>query len=358
VNDDDIRIFVINPGSTSTKLALYNNSHPKIEADYPTIDKADDNIDTRLALRRKILARFFEENSIDATSLQVIASRGGGGGNFYAGAYHIDKELVEHCFSYKTPHASSLGPVLAYELSEQLGIPAYVYDAEGVNEFYRFATLSGMAAFPVTPGSHTLNAKAAARLASAELGGKYNDFNLIVCHMGGGISTSLHKKGRLVDSTSDAYSPERSGGMPMMAMVNFTNACFSGEYTLSQLLHMQIGGGGLAGYLGTSDLQEVERRMNGGDSDAEFYYNGMIYQLAKDIGGMAAANSFNIDAIVLTGGMAYSQLLVKLLTEKIEKIAPVIVKAGSHEMQALACGALSAFLGKEPIHLFSENKTK
>lgn len=349
------RILVINPGSTSTKIALFENEDLLFENNYTTLDAQNSSTEERIAVRRNRINEFLLSHNIKTSSIHLIASRGGGGGNFRAGAYIIDEDLVAHCLSYKTPHASSLGPVIAFELSKLWGIPAFVYDAEGVNEFNRFATLSGMKAFPVTPGSHTLNAKAAARLAAVELGGKYEDLTLIVCHMGGGISTSLHLNGKLVDSTSDAYSPERSGGMPMMAMVEFTRACYSGEYTLAEMLSMQFGGGGLAGYLGTSDLREVEARIANGDQTAEYYLDGMIYQLVKDIGGMIAAADFLVDGIVFTGGMAFSDFLMKRLQSKIQSIAPVIIKPGSFEMHALASGALRASSGLEEIHYFRDN---
>lgn len=348
-------ILVINFGSTSTKLAFYKN---ELLQDEKTLDVSRDEIARcktifdQYDLRRRSIEEYAAGLDMTIGDFSYIVSRGCGGGNQKAGGYLINQALVDHCHNYKTPHISSLGPVITYDMMNEYGIPGYIYDSEGVNEFNRYATLSGLKEFPVDAGCHTLNAKAAARKAAALLGGQYGDFNLIVCHMGGGVSTSAHDHGLLIDSTSDAYAPERSGGMPMLGMVRFTRACFSGEYTLPQLLKMQTSAGGLMSYLGTSDLQEVVKRIEGGDSEAEYYFEGMIYQLAKDIGAMATVLSGQVDGIVFTGGMAYSGLLVERLKSRVAFIAPVFVVPGSHEMEALVLGSLRVVGGEEVAHEF------
>lgn len=352
-------ILVINFGSTSTKIAFYENELLKdektLEISREEIAQCKSVFD-QYAMRRRSIEEYAEGLGMKISDFSFIVSRGCGGGNQKAGGYIINQALVDHCHNYKTPHISSLGPVVTYDLMKEYGIPGYIYDSEGVNEFNKFAVLSGLKEFPVDAGCHTLNAKAAARKAAATLGGQYCDYNLIVCHMGGGVSTSAHDHGILVDSTSDAYAPERSGGMPMLGMVRFTRACFSGEYNEHRLLKMQTSGGGLMSYLGTSDLREVERRIDGGDSEAEYYFDGMVYQLAKDIGGMAAVLSGKVDGIVFTGGMAYSGLLVERLKARVEFIAPVLVIAGSHEMEALVLGALRVTRGEEAAHEFGTER--
>lgn len=359
--DKKYHVLVINPGSTSTKTAYYQNEEKifekNMDIDRRTIAGMKSIFD-QYQLRRAAIDAFMKEAQLDPSTLDFIVSRGGGGGNLRAGAYLINEELTAHCHRFHIPHASSLGPVIAYDMGRELGIPAFIYDGEGVNEFIDLATLTGLKEFPMTCGSHTLNAKAVARIGAAKLGGKPEDFNLIVCHLGGGTSTSAHRKGRLIDSTSDGYAAERAGGMPFQAIIHFVEECFSGRYTQGEILKLFMGRGGLVSYLGTSDLREVERRIADGDEEARFYFDGMVYQQAKDIGGMATVMDMDVDAIILTGGMAYSELLVKELSKRVGKIAPVIVAAGSHEMDSLAQGALRVMRKEEKYHLFGKGEAE
>ena len=355
------KILVLNPGSTSTKVAYYEDSVNVCERNLD-VDRAAiagmKNIFDQMDLRKETIRNFLDEEHIRPEDLSFIVSRGGGGGNLMSGGYLIDEALVQHCYDYDTPHASSLGPVIAYEMGKQLGIPAFIYDGEGVNEFIPEACLSGFPAFPIAPGSHTLNAKADARIGAARLGGKLEDFNIVVCHLGGGTSTSAHCRGKLIDSTSDGYSAERAGGVPFMALIGFVAGCFSGKYTQRDILKMIMGGGGLAGYLGTSDLREVEKMVDAGDEKAKLIFDGMVYAQAKDIGAMATTMNMDVDAIVLTGGMAHSKRLVEALSARVGKIAPIIVAAGSHEMDALANGAIRLMNREEKYHKFGKDSSE
>ena len=355
------KILVLNPGSTSTKVAYYEDSVNVCERNLD-VDRAAiagmKNIFDQMDLRKETIRNFLDEEHIRPEDLSFIVSRGGGGGNLMSGGYLIDEALVQHCYDYDTPHASSLGPVIAYEMGKQLGIPAFIYDGEGVNEFIPEACLSGFPAFPIAPGSQTLNAKAAARIGAARLGGKLEDFNIVVCHLGGGTSTSAHCRGKLIDSTSDGYSAERAGGVPFMALIGFVAGCFSGKYTQRDILKMIMGGGGLAGYLGTSDLREVEKMVDAGDEKAKLIFDGMVYAQAKDIGAMATTMNMDVDAIVLTGGMAHSKRLVEALSARVGKIAPIIVAAGSHEMDALANGAIRLMNREEKYHKFGKDSSE
>ena len=355
------KILVLNPGSTSTKVAYYEDSVNVCERNLD-VDRAAiagmKNIFDQMDLRKETIRNFLDEEHIRPEDLSFIVSRGGGGGNLMSGGYLIDEALVQHCYDYDTPHASSLGPVIAYEMGKQLGIPAFIYDGEGVNEFIPEACLSGFPAFPIAPGSHTLSAKAAARIGAARLGGKLEDFNIVVCHLGGGTSTSAHCRGKLIDSTSDGYSAERAGGVPFMALIGFVAGCFSGKYTQRDILKMIMGGGGLAGYLGTSDLREVEKMVDAGDEKAKLIFDGMVYAQAKDIGAMATTMNMDVDAIVLTGGMAHSKRLVEALSARVGKIAPIIVAAGSHEMDALANGAIRLMNREEKYHKFGKDSSE
>lgn len=359
MNTEKLNILVINPGSTSTKLSYYVDGREQFSST-ADIDKQTiagfRNIFDQYPLREASVNAFLDEHHIDRSSLSAIASRGGGGGNLMSGAYLIDEAFVQHCHDYEIPHASSLGPVIAYNLGKQLGIPAFIYDGEGVNEFIDLAKLSGLKEFPISPGSHTLNAKAAARLAAEQLGGKLEDFNLVVCHLGGGSSTSAHRKGLLIDSTSDGYSAERSGGVPFLALTGFVAGCFSGRYTQGDIMRLIMGHGGLVSYLGTSDLRKVEQQIEEGSEEARYYFDGMVYQQAKDIGAMATVMNMDVDAIVLTGGMAYSKRLTDAITARVAKIAPVLVIAGSHEMDSLAHGTERVLRKEEKYHLFGKGK--
>jgi butyrate kinase len=354
--DNIIRILVINNGSTSIKVAGYENEvklyETELSVDAEELRKLNSIYD-QIDIRKQAIEEYVNKLGESISDYDVIACRGTAaakGVKLLSGAYAITPDYINMCYQLPIPHASTLGPIMAYEWMTKYKIPGFIYDAEGVYEFNDFVTLSGHKDFPITPGSHTLNQKAAARKCAEKLGGKYEYYTIIVAHLGGGTSIALHDHGKLVDSTSDGYSPERMGGMPMLGIIDYTKACFSGKYTLNQLLKMIMGGGGLVSYLGTSDLREVEKRIDQGDKEAEFYYDGMIYGLAKDIGAMATAGYGKIDRIVLTGGMAYSKRLVKALSDRINFIAPVEVLAGSYEMEALAAGILRIMHGIEKPH--------
>ena len=359
MSDKVYKILVINPGSTSTKVAYYENEENKFEKNLDidrAVIKGMKSIFDQMPLREAAIEEFLQEIGVAKTDLDYIVSRGGGGGNLRSGGYIIDDALVQHCYDYETPHASSLGPVIARNMAAELGIPAWIYDGEGVNEFIDLAMLTGLKEFPIAPGSHTLNAKAAARIGAKALGGKLEDFNIIVNHLGGGTSTSVHRKGKLIDSNSDGYSAERAGGMPFMGIIGFIRGIFSGKYTENQMLKMFMGGGGLMSYLGTSNLMEVEKRIAEGDQEAKYYFDGMVYQQSKDIGAMATVVNMDVDAIVLTGGMAKSKMLVEEITKRVGKIAPVIVAAGSHEMDSLAQGSLRVMRGEEKYHFYGKGE--
>lgn len=355
------KILVLNPGSTSTKVAYYEDDKKVCEKNLD-IDRAViagmKGIFDQMDIRRESINAFMKEEGIDPRDLSFIMSRGGGGGNLMSGGYIIDDAFVQHCYDYETPHASSLGPVIARDMARELGIPAFVYDGEGVNEFIPEACLSGLKDFPIAPGSHTLNAKAAARIGAAQLGGRMEDYNIIVCHLGGGTSTSAHCHGRLIDSTSDGFSAERLGGVPMYALINYLNGCFSGKYTHRDMLKMAMGGGGLVSYLGTADLREVEKRIDEGDAEAKLVFDSLAYVQAKDIGAIATVMNMDVDAIVLTGGMAYSKRLVDAISARVSKIAPIIVAAGSHEMDSLAQGGIRLMNREEKYHKFGKDSSE
>ena len=363
--DKTFRIFVINPGSTSTKLALYENESCVLEenADIdPALIRQCKTVFDQYELRMNSILEFMRVNGIELDGIDCFAARGCGGGNQKAGAYLIDEAYMNLCRTNGIPHISNLSPILAHELAKRAGKPvllpddvvpragkqAFVYDAEGVNERDPLTLLSGLREVKMNSGSHVLNAKIVARKAAEKLGMDYGKATVVVCHMGGGVSSSCHKNGRLIDSTYDSYAPERAGGIPASAALNFVNLCFSGQYTAADIKKLLMGKGGLVSYLGVSDLREVERRIGSGDEEAKFYFDGMVLGLAK--AGM------NVDAIALTGGMANSKRLTAELSTRVGKIAKVFVFPGSYEMESLATGTLRVLRGEESYHLYGTDK--
>lgn len=351
------KILVINVGSTSTKTAVFEDGTCLYEQNLPVareeLAKCKDVFD-QYGIRRKTIEDYVDSLGMKMSDFDFIASRGTGGGKQQAGAYVIDEAYLQQChdFNATAPHPLNVGPSIAFDLAVENGVQAYVYDTEGVYEYNEYAELSGNKEWPGTIGCHTLNAKAVARKAAAELGGRYEDYNFVICHLGGGITTSIHEHGRILDSTADAYAPERSGSVPMISVIDFIKLCYSGKYSIGEMLKKEYGQGGLVSYLGTSDLVEIERRIDDGDREAEYYLNGMIYQLAKDIAAMSMVVYNRVDRIILTGGAAHSKCLVDRLTKYAETIAPVMVYPGSYEMEALAAGTLRAVKGEEPCRKF------
>ena len=342
------RLFVINPGSTSTRVAYYENDrevkgtklvHPSQEiAKYRTIND-------QLPMRRQMVLDYMEEAGIH--ELDALVSRGGGGRPIHCGGYAITPLMAEECSRAPWPHASNLGVMISIDLMERFHVPGFIYDAPLADDFIDLAKVSGLPELPIQRGAgHPLNEKAAGYRVAEKLGGKYSDYNFIICHLGGGITVNAHAKGKIIDSHINAFSPERAGALPMVA---FTKKCFSGDWDYDTAFKRQMGGGGLVAYLGTSDVQEVERRIDAGDKDADFYFDAMIYQIAKDIGGMATVMNGEVDRVILTGEIARSQRLVERLRRRVEFIAPVEVVPGAVEMDALVAGALRMLRGQEEI---------
>jgi butyrate kinase len=237
--------------------------------------------------------------------------------------------------------------MIAFELMKRFNIPGFIYDAPLADDFCEYAKLSGLPELPTLRGAgHPLNEKAAGWTVAKKLGGSYSDYNFIICHLGGGITVNAHARGKIIDSHINAFSPERAGALPMIA---FTKMCYSGKWDLAAAMKRQMGNGGLVSYLGTSDVQEVEGRIEAGDRDAELYFEAMIYQIAKDIGGMATVMSGDVDRTILTGEIAHSKRLVDSLTKRISFIAPVEVVPGAHEMQALVEGTLRMLRHEEAV---------
>lgn len=345
-----MRILVINPGNTSTKLALYDGpqecksvklEHSRQElAPYAQIY---DQLDFRMGLVR----RFLDETGIRPEELSAVVSRGGLVRPIPCGTYRINDQMLEDLRrGVEGHHASNLGPALACGVAEPAGIPAYIVDPITVDELDPVARLTGLPELPRQSRLHTLNHKAVARKAAAALGGKYEDFNFVVCHLGTGTSVAAHRHGRVVDMCDargeGPMSGDRCGGVnAYLALASVRNG------GAEALMGRMTRGGGLAAHLGTGDLREIKRRIAGGDEHAALVLRALIYQCAKEIGAQSAALSGRVDRIILTGGMANDGELMKELSAMVEFIAPVVVIPGEEEMEALALGALRVLTGEE-----------
>jgi butyrate kinase len=352
------RILVINPGSTSTKLAVFDDDkrimavtvrHPLEEVKH--FKWVIDQFDYRMALIEKAL----EENGIKKESLTCVMARGGLLPPVPSGAFRINKAMVDYFYAAKVDtHISNLACVLADAIAKPLGIPAMVYDPVAVDELSDISRITGMPEIPKKSRGHVLNSRAMARKCAEErLNKKLEDCTIIVLHIGGGCSAWLSHKGRLIDCYSDddaGFAPERCGRLQAMDLAML---CYSGKYTKEEMSRYIRGNSGLKAFLGTSDGLEIERMIESGDEKARLLYDAMALSHAKGIAELAAAVNGRVDSIVITGGLAHSDLFINMLRPRIEWIAPVEVMAGEFEMEALAAGGLRVLRGEEEAHEFT-----
>lgn len=353
-----LNILVINPGSTSTKIAFYENENAVfIKNIFHSSKKVNQykKISDQYEFRKRIILDTISEYGIDLTKTNAIVGRGGNMKPVNGGTYVVNDAMVEDLkIGVMGQHASNLGGIIARAIADDLGISAYVVDPVVVDEFEEYARISGIPEISRKSKDHPLNQKAAARLAAKELGGVYRDFNFIVAHLGGGISVGTHKKGRIVDVNNaldgdGPFSPERSGGVPIGSLVDM---CFTGKYTKEEMKKKITGGGGLVAYLGTNDGRKVQKRIKEGDEYAKLVYKTMAYQISKEIGAAATVLKGKVDAIILTGGIAYDDEFVSWIKERINFISLVKVYPGENEMIALVQGVLRVFKGEEELKIY------
>lgn len=356
----DYRILAINPGSTSTKIAVYDNDKQILVhgIDHPSNEIAKyEKIQDQFDMRKNEVLKVLKENNIDIKTLSAVVGRGGILPPVKSGAYLVNDEMADRLKNRPVlEHASNLGGLISYEIANELGINAYIYDSVAVDELTDVARLSGVAGMDRTCLSHALNSRAMAIKYSKDINKKYSDLNLIVAHLGGGISLSIHEKGRMVDIVSDdegPFSPERSGRVPCKQLID---RCFSGKYTHKEMLKVIRGKGGIVSYLNTVDVREVESMIDGGNKDAELVHKAMIYQIAKGIGELATVVDGKVDAIIITGGIAYSNKITSMIKKKVEFIAPVEIYAGENELESLALGTLRVLKGEEEARIYHENE--
>ncbi len=352
------RILVINPGSTSTKIAVYDDEREifskTIEHSAQEIAKFDRIID-QYEFRKELVEKTLEDAGIPLESIDAIAARGGNMKPVPSGTFEINDAMIEDLkVGVMGQHPSNLGGVIAKVIADKLGIKAYVVDPVVVDEMDEIARVTGLPQIKRKSKDHPLNQKAVARKAASELGISYEDGNFIVAHMGGGISVGAHKKGKMVDVTNaldgdGAFTPERSQRLPSGDLVRL---CFSGKYTEEEVMKMLVGRGGLVAHLGTNDAREIRKRIEAGDEKAKLIFEAMAYNIAKDIGAMATVLEGDVDAIVLTGGLARDGYLMKVIKEMVSFIAPTFVYPGGFEMEALRDGVLRVLRGVEEAKVY------
>jgi len=353
----NLKILVINPGSTCTAIALFEDDKlldkEIIRHSSKELSKYKKIFDQH-NLREEIIINFLKKKNIDINSLDVIVGRGGVLKPVKSGAYRINKLMLEDLKGRpRVEHASNLGAVIAYDLAQKIGVPSFIVDSVAVDELEPIARISGMSEIERESLCHVLSIKATARRMAQELGKSYKELNLIVVHLGGGISVSAHRKGRMIDvnnaSAEGPFTPERTGGLPIVELVKL---CYSQKYTLREMLKKLIGKGGLVDYLGTNVLLEVEERIAKGDKKAKLLYQDMAYQVAKEIAAMAAVLKGKVHAIVITGNGARNKgalgnNFMNWIRERVNFIAPVTLHPGTDEMKALALGAVRVLKGEE-----------
>ena len=350
----EFRVLAINPGSTSTKIAVYSNERAEwvkclIHSDEEMAPFRGRPILEQLEFRRGAIEAELAGAGYGLDGFDAVAGRGGLMRPIGSGTYRVNEAMLADLrIAAAGEHASNLGAFLAQEIAARGHALACVVDPVSVDEFSEKARISGTALAERRSLSHALNTKAVAKRYARELGKAYAELRLVIAHLGSGISVSAHEGGRMVDvnlaGQEGPMSTERAGGMQWMTVVRL---CFSGRYTPESIYNALFREGGVYSYLGTKDLREVERRIAAGDRKAALIFDAMVYQVAKEIGGMAAALNGRVNAILLTGGLARSENLIGQLRAAVQWIAPVVVFQGEDELQALAEGALRVLRGEE-----------
>ena len=352
------KILAINPGSTSTKIALYDDEQPTLAltlrhsaeeiARFPRI------ID-QLDWRKEMVLEALAKNNFDVKSLSAVIGRGGLIKPIESGVYEVNAALKNDLVNAQREHASNLGGLIAEQIAQAAGVKAYIADPVVVDELDDIARLSGIPECPRISIFHALNQKAIARRHAEKVGKRYEDLNLVVAHMGGGISVSAHCKGRVIDTNNaldgdGPIAPERAGTVPAGALVNL---CFSGKYSQRDVLKMLAGKGGLVAHLNQNSVQQICIDIEKGDQKSKAVLDAMSYSIAKEIGAMAAVLKGQVDAILLTGGVAYNEPVNDVIREHCSFLAPIFSYPGEDEMGALMLNALSVLRGERTPKVYA-----
>lgn len=357
---NSVFVLAINPGSTSTKIAVFENTNPlfiqTIRHSKEELDKYS-RITDQFTFRKNLILQQLDNDEINLNSIQVVMGRGGLLKPVESGVFAVNEKMVDDLFSCRYgEHASNLGGLIAYDIAKSLpNASAFIANPVVVDELDDLARLSGHPRLPRRSIFHALNQKAVARQHAKSILRKYEELNLIVVHLGGGITVGAHRKGRVVDVNQGLdgdgpFSPERSGTLPVGDLVRL---CFSGEFSQKEIMKMIKGEGGLVAYLGTNSALEVEKRAAEGDEYAKLVYDAMAYQVAKEVGAMSAVLKFEVDGILITGGIAHDKYFTNQVIAYCHRIAPIHVIPGEDEMKALAMNGLRVISGEAEVKSYS-----
>jgi butyrate kinase len=354
-------ILVLNIGSTTTKVAVFENDQPKFQETIAHGSELTGPLSDYMAqfpLYLEYVKQILVDRHIDVGQLDMIVSQGGLTAPISSGVYLIDQPMCDDLRSGKYgQHPTNLGPLIANDLAGSAGIRAVIVDSPSTDEFHDLARISGMPEIERKSAFHALNQKASARKAAQEMGISYAESNMVVAHLGGGITVGAHCQGKVIDSTigvgEGTLTPQRAGSLPLLAVLRLLE---SGKLNLADLRRKLTSEGGLLAYLGTNDMTQVETRIRQGHEKAQLLLQAMAYQIAKDIGAMSTVLNGNVDAIVLTGGLANSVMLVDAIADRVKFIAPVKVYPGEQEMLALAAGALRVLIGADAIQHYGRQE--
>lgn len=357
-----VHALIINPGSTSTKVAIFSNNENLIQHNLnhstEDLDKFE-HITDQYEYRKNMIIEWMNQEGYSLDTLSAVVGRGGLLRPMPSGTYTVTPTMIEDLkVGIQGDHASNLGGIIARSIADAAGVEAYIVDPVAVDEFEPIARISGMPELIRKSLVHALNIKAIAHNVADEKGVKIEDLNLIVAHLGGGISIVPMRHGKIIDANNanemGPMSPERTGGLPVGDLIKL---CYSGKYNDKEMKTKIRGKGGLVAYLGTNDAREVLKKIEAGDQEAKLVFEAMGYQIAKEIGMCATVLHGKVDAVVLTGGVAYSKFLTDYIEEHVSFIAPVIVKPGEDEMKALNEGYLRVSTGEEKALIY-ENEVK
>ncbi len=354
------RILIINPGSTSTKIALFEGNQSvwqeKIQYTPDELSRFVHVMD-QYEIRLKDIESVLEKKKLDVQSLSAVAGRGGPFRPLRSGTYEVSEELLQDIRdgNVQAEHISNLAVFIAAHIAEKANTKAYFVDPVSVDEMEPVARISGLPEIERKCLSHALNIRAVAHQAAEEMGKSFGELNFIAVHLGGGISICPIRNGRIID-VNDAneegpFSPERAGSLPVSSLAKL---CYSGGKTYSEMKKRLVGNGGMVAYLGTNDGREVEKRIQHRDTQAKLVYEAMAYQIAKEIGAMSTVLNGSVDAILITGGMAHSLILTEWIRQRVSFIAPIRIYPGEHEMEAMALGVLRVLCGEEKVRYYRE----
>ncbi len=351
-------ILTINPGSTSTKYTLYKGEQIVLEEKVAHSEaelKKYEKIFDQYEFRKDLILKSLQEKNINIKDLDAVVGRGGLLKPIPGGTYEVNEKMLDDLRTTTSEHASNLGAPLAYNIAKDAGVKAYIVDPVVVDEFAEVARISGNKNLERRSIFHALNQRAIAKQYAKEIGKKYDELNLVVVHMGGGISLGAHMQGKVVDNNNaldgeGPFTPERSGTLPAGQLVEL---CFSGKHPKAEIKKMLKGQGGMISYIGTNDMLKVEQKALAGDKESVFYSSAMAYQIAKEIGAYATIFKGKLDAILLTGGLANNKVVTDEIIPRVEWISKVKIYPHENEMQALMLGAYNVLTNEEKVQIYS-----